>query len=141
MPVANNNRLKALHRFGPPMLMTLGVLWLLQGALARTSNHGVIIRNLSYNAGAIKPGTYIHDTVHLTNLSTRTVSVDALPACGCTVADIPFRPLAPFHSEDVSFEVDTTGMAMGQQKKLVLMHLSSGSKDWQAVAAIKFHLQ
>lgn len=141
MPIAAPRRWKALHRFGPPVLVTLGVLWLLQGALARTSSHGVIIRHLSYNAGAVKPGTYIHDTVHLINLSARTISVDALPACGCTVADIPFQPLAPFQSEDISFEVDTTGMAVGQQKKSVLMHLNSGSTDWQAVAVITFYLQ
>jgi len=46
MPVANNSRWKVLHRFGPPMLITLGVLWVVQGALAHTGSHGVIIRNL-----------------------------------------------------------------------------------------------
>jgi len=141
MQAARTNAIKAIHRFGPPTLIILGSLWLLQAAFAHTGSHGVIIRNLSYDAGVIKSGTLIHDTVYLTNLSVQPVSVDALPACGCTVADIPFRPLAPLHSEDVGFEIDTTGMAVGQQKKVVLMHLHSGSKDWQAVAAINFHLQ
>ena len=141
MQAARTNAVKALHRFGPPTLIMLGSLWLLQAAFAHTGSHGVIIRNLSYDAGAVKSGTLIHDTVYLTNLSVQPVSVDALPACGCTVADIPFRPLSPLHSEDVGFEIDTAGMAVGPQRKLVLVHLHSGSKDWQILASIKFQLQ
>ena len=104
--------MKALHRFGPPVLVTLGVLWLLQGALARTSSHGVIIQSLNYNAGAVKAGSTVTDTVRIINLSSQPIEIDAQPGCGCTVAEVPEKPLAPLHSEVVRLEVSTDGMGV-----------------------------
>lgn len=99
MPVAKNSRWKALHRFGPPTLIILGVLWVVQGALAHMSSHGLIIRNLNCDAGTVKAGSTVTDTVRIINLSPLPVEVDAQPGCGCTVASVPDKPLAPLHSE------------------------------------------
>ncbi len=140
MPVAKNSRWKALHRFGPPMLITLGVLWLLQGALAHTGNHGVIIRNLNYDAGTVKAGSTVTGTIRLINLSSAPVQVDARPGCGCTVADVPDKPVAPLHSEAIKLVVDTDGMGKGQQQKGVLLEMQAGAKSWQQVANIKFRV-
>ncbi len=141
MPVAKNSRWKVLHRFGPPTLITLGVLWLLQGALAHTGSHGVIIRNLNYDAGTVKAGSTVTDTVRIINLSPSPVEVDAQPGCGCTVASVPDKPLAPLHSELVKLEVDTDGMGKGQQQKGVLLEIQSGKRSWEQVATIKFFVQ
>lgn len=138
MPAANTNRWKVLHRFGPPMLITLGVLWLLQGALARTSNHGVIIHNLNFDAGTVKAGTTVTDTVRIINLSSSPVEVDAQPSCGCTVAEVQDKPLVPLHSELVRLDVDTDGLKKGQQQKYVLLKMHSGTKSWEQVASIRF---
>jgi hypothetical protein len=113
----------------------------LQLAWSQVGAHGVVVRNINYDAGTVKNGTLINHAVRLTNLSAQTVSVDAVPSCGCTVADLPFQPLAPFHSESVGLEVDTTGMASGAQTKFVAMHFHSGTKSWQMLSQIKFHLQ
>lgn len=141
MPVAKNSRWKALHRFGPPMLITLGVLWLLQGALARTGSHGVIIRNMNYDAGAVKAGSIVTDTVRLINLSSTPVEVDAQPGCGCTAVDVADMPLAPLHSEAVKLEIDTAGMRKEAQKKGVLLRLHSRQKVWEQVVTVNFLVQ
>ncbi len=141
MPAARANALKALHRLGPPTLIILGVLWVLQSALAHTPGHGVIIRNLSYDAGTVKAGSMVTDTVRLINLSSVPVEVDAQPGCGCTVASVPEKPLAPLQSELVKLEVDTYGISKGQQAKAVIIRLHSNQKTWQQVGTIRFRLQ
>ena len=141
MQPATTRRWDWLHRFGPPMLITLGVLWLMQGALAHTGNHGVIIRNLNYDAGTVKAGSTVTDTVQLIDLSSSPVEVDAQPGCGCTVAEVPEKPLAPLHSEIVKLEVDTDGMSKKMQQKEVLIQMQSGQKLWEQVAHIKFQVK
>ena len=140
MQTAAPRSMKALHRFGPPVLVTLGVLWLLQGALARTSSHGIIIRSLNYDAGAVKAGSMVTDTVRIINLSSIPLKIEVQPTCGCTVAEVPEKPLAPLHSEVVKLEVDTTGISKGQQTRGVLLKLHMGPASWEQVLNIKFML-
>ena len=141
MQTAAPRSMKALHRFGPPVLVTLGVLWLLQGALARTSSHGVIIQSLNYNAGAVKAGSTVTDTVRIINLSSQPIEIDAQPGCGCTVAEVPEKPLAPLHSEVVRLEVSTDGMGKGELEKGVVFKMQSGNIAWERVATVKFRLR
>lgn len=141
MPVAKLNRLKMLHRIVPPMLITLGLLWLLQGALARTGNHGVIIRNLNYDAGTVKAGSTVTDTVRLINLSSQPVEVDAQPGCGCTVVYQPIASINPFHSQTVKAEVNVEGGGPATQEKAVLLQMRSQAKTWQQVALINFRIK
>lgn len=141
MPVANNSRWKVLHRFGPPMLITLGVLWLLQGVLAHTGNHGVIIRNLDYDAGRVKGGAVVTDTVRLTNLSFAPVDVSVQPSCGCTVADVPEQPVPALHGSAIKLTVDTTGMTKGAQVKKVLLRMQGERHTWEQIATIRFSLR
>ncbi len=141
MSVAKNSHWKVLHRFGPPTLITLGVLWLLQGALAHTGSHGVIIRNLNYDAGTVKAGATVTNIVRIINLSSSPVEVDAQPGCGCTDVEVPDKPLAPLHSEVVKMAVDTDGMKPGNQRKGVVLQLSIGKTSWQQVADVAFCVQ
>ncbi len=141
MQAARTNAVKALHRFGPPTLICLGSLWLLQAAFAHTGSHGVLIRNLSYDAGAVKSGATVTDAVRLINLSSAPVEVDAQPGCGCTVASVPDKPLAPLRSESVKLQVNTEGMKNGPQKREVLLQMWSGARMWQRVATIKFSVR
>lgn len=141
MQAARTKAIKAIHRFGPPTLIMLGSLWLLQAAFAHTGSHGVLLRNLRYDAGAVKGGSTVTDNVRLINLSSTPVEVYAQPGCGCTVADVPDKPLAPLHSEIVKLEVDTEGMKRGTQKKGVFLQMQSGQKNWKEVATIKFSVR
>ena len=141
MPAARANALKAIHRLGPPTLIILGVLWVLQSALAHTPGHGVIIRNLNYDAGTVKAGSTVTDTVRVVNLSSVPVEVDAQPGCGCTVASVPQKFLAPLHSEIISLEVDTDGIRKGAQEKRVLLRLQAGPRTWQRLALVIFRIQ
>ncbi len=138
MPAARATAVKALHRLGPPTLIILGVLWVLQSALAHTPGHGVIIRNLNYDAGTVKAGSTVTDTVRLTNLSSVPVEVDAQPSCGCTVATLPVDVLAPLHSEVINLSVDTDGMGKGVQQKGVFVKMHSGQQAWNQSATIRF---
>lgn len=141
MPVARATAVKVLHRLGPPTLIILGILWVLQSALAHTPGHGVIVRNLNYDAGTVKAGSTVTDTVRLINLSSVPVEVDAQPGCGCTVATLPVNALAPLHSEFINLSVDTDGMRKGAQKKGVFVKMHSGRKTWDQIVTIKFNLQ
>jgi len=140
MPIHSARRFAFLHRYGPPTLIILGSLWLLQSVFAHTGSHGVIIRNLNYDAGTVKAGSIVTDNVRLINLSSQTVEVYAQPGCGCTVADVPEKPLAPFRSEVVKLEVDTDGMDRKSQEKGVLLKMVSKENAWQQVATMNFSI-
>lgn len=138
MPAARATAVKALHRLGPPTLIILGSLWLLQSVFAHTKSHGVIIQNLNYDAGNVKAGSTVTDTVRLINMSSVTVMVDAQPGCGCTVANLPNKPLSSMSNESVRLEIDTEGMKKGLQSKAVLLTMQSGNQVWTRLAVIKF---
>ena len=140
MPASSTRRLASLSRFGPPTLIVLGSLWLLQSVFANTGSHGVLIRNLSYDAGTVKAGSTVTDNVRLINLSSQPVEVDAQPGCGCTVADVPDKPLAPFHSETVPLAVNTAGMK-GVQQKTVMLRMWSEQQTWRQNAMLKFQVK
>jgi len=141
MQAARTNAVKALHRFGPPTLIMLGSLWLLQAALAHTGSHGVIIRNLNCDAGPVKAGSTVTDTFQFINLSSAAVEVNPQPGCGCTVLDVPNKALAPLHVQVVKARVDTDGMKPGAQKRPIMVNMRSGGKVWQQTMWIKFLLE
>jgi len=141
MSANSTRRFAFLNRYGPPTLIMLESLWLLQSVFAHTGSHGVIIHNLNCDAGTVKVGSVVTDNVRLINLSSQPVEVDAQPGCGCTVVDVPEKPLAPLHSEVVKLKVDTDGMGKGQQAKGVLLAMQAGAKSWEQVASIKFQIR
>ena len=139
MLASRTNSAQVFHRFGPPMLITLGSLWLLQSAFAHAGSHGVILRNLHYDAGVVTPGSTVTDHVRIINLSSVPLEVEAQPGCGCTVADVPGQSLAPLHSEVVKFTVDTDGIGQGNQERDVVLQMRAGSQSWQQLVTIRFH--
>jgi hypothetical protein len=134
-------RFAFLNRFGPPTLLMLGSLWVLQSVFAHAGSHGVIIRNLNYDAGTVKAGSMVMDEVQLINLSPSSVEVDAQPGCGCTMAEVPAKPLASLHREVIKIQVDTESSARGMDQKYVLLNIQQGSRTWNRIASIKFDLQ
>lgn len=132
---------KLAGEWAPGVLLTLGTLWVVQGALAYTPGHGIIVQGLNYNAGVVKSGTVVSHNLRVINLSALSVQVDAQPGCGCTVADTPTHFLAPLHSEVVKTQIDTTGMKYGLQRKGVFVSLLTGRQAWQQVATVQFRLQ
>jgi len=71
----------------------------------------------------VKAGATVTDIVRIINLSSTPVEVDAQPGCGCTVASVPDKPLAPLDSELVKLEVDTDGIGKGQHMIMSLKQL------------------
>lgn len=132
---------RLLNGWGPVVLLTLGTLWLLQAALAKTAGHGVILRGLNYDAGAVRAGAVVTDEVQVVNLSSQPVEVDAQPGCGCTVVDVPSKPIAPLHSEVIRANVDTDSMNKGAQQKSVMLYLRSDNRTWQRLVAVNFRLK
>ncbi len=141
MSPVSTRRFAFLSRYGPPTLTVLGSLWVLQSVFAHTGSHGVIVRNLNYDAGVVKAGSTVTDTVRLINLSSQPVQVDAQPGCGCTVASVPEKPLAPFHSEVVNLTIDTDGTTKGRQERDVMLQMWSGQMVWEKTAIIKFQVE
>lgn len=132
---------KLAGAWGPGVLITLGTLWVLQGALALTPGHGVIVQGLNYDAGTVKIGTIISHNVRVTNLSAQPVAVDAQPTCGCTIVAASSYSLAPGHSAVIKAQVDTFGMKNTNQRKNVVISLTSGGRTWQQAALIGFRLK
>jgi hypothetical protein len=133
--------LRAIQGWLPMTLIVLGSLWLLQATLARTSGHGVLIKGLDYNAGSVKTGTTISQTMSIVNLSTKSVEVDALPSCGCTVVNEPLATVAPFHATTFTARVNTAEMLRGPQRRTVAIWLRSGRRRWTAISTMRFRIE
>ncbi len=132
---------KLAGEWGSGVLLTLGTLWVVQGALAFTPGHGVIVHGINYNAGAVKSGTVISHDVRVINLSAQSVKVDAQATCGCTIVVAPSRSLAPLHSGTVKAQIDTTGMHKGSQERYVILHFNSGTASWQKAVKVNLFLR
>jgi len=126
--------------WGPGVLLTLGTLWVLQGVIAKTSSHGVIVHGINYNAGMVKSGTVISHDVRVINLSAQSVQVDAQPGCGCTLVKSPTAPIRPLQSQNLETQVNTVGMKLGEQERATMVHLRLGSRTWQQISVTHFVL-
>lgn len=136
-----NKVVKLASQWGPVVLLTLRTLWVLQGALALTPGHGVIMQGLNYNAGTVRVGKVISHDMRVINLSAQPVQVEAEPTCGCTIVAAPNYSLAPLHSAVIKAAVDTFGMQSTNQRKSVAISLTSGGRTWQQAALINFRLK
>ena len=131
-----------LANIGPVLLITLGLLWIVQGALAHAKGHGVVVRDATFDAGVVKPGTVITHSVRVINFSAQPIQVDAQPSCGCTLVDNSSTTIGPLHSATIKAQIDTEGMpSEPQQKKVVVLQMQSGKQAWQQMETIKFRLQ
>jgi hypothetical protein len=126
--------------WGPVLLLTLGILWLIEGASAHMRDHNVIIQGNNYNAGMIETGKAVSHEFRLLNLSTLPVEVDTQPSCGCTVVDVPSQIISPLHSGVVKVNINTQGIHPGLQQRAVLVQMVSGQKIWQQKAIIRFRV-
>lgn len=131
---------RVLGNWLPVVLLTLGSLWLLQGAVAHTSNHGVIVRGADYDAGAVKEGATVKHSVRLVNLSAQLVRVDAQPGCGCTVVQFPQQTLKPLRMVVIKVQVNTEGMGKGLQRRAVELNMQTRNTVWQDVTMVGFRL-
>jgi len=136
-----NKARKLAGEWGPGVLLTLGTLWVLQGALALAPKRNVVIQGLNDSAGLVKSGTVISHNVRIINLSQHLVEVEAQPGCGCTVAETPKKAILPLHSGFVRLHINTNGLKTGGfYKKGVTIQLFSGEKIWQQTAIVSFKL-
>lgn len=132
---------KLAGEWGPLVLLTLGTLWVVQGALALTPGHGVIVQGLDYNAGNVTPGTMIRHSLKVTNLSAQTININAEASCGCTLLDTLAPSLSPMRSEVVEAKIDTYAMPIGIQRKSVIFTLAAGGRVWKNISVIRFQIK
>ncbi len=132
---------KLAGEWGPGVFLTLGTLWVLQGALTLVPKRNVVIQGLNDSAGLVKSGAVISHNVRIINLSQHPVEVEAQAGCGCTVAETPEKAIPPLHSGFVKLRINTNGLkAGGFYKKEVTIQLFSGEKIWQQTAIVSFKL-
>lgn len=129
---------KLAGEWGPGVLLTLGTLWVLQGAIAKTSSHGVIVHGINYNAGTVKSGTVISHDVRMVNLSTLPVTIEPQPGCGCTSVKMSSELLPPLHASLMTVKVDTHHAILGWQREGVMVTFTSGNKTWQTLSTVEF---
>ncbi len=129
---------KLASQWGPGVLLTLGTLWVLQGALAFTPGHGVIVQGLNYDAGVVKSGVVVSHNVRLINLSAEPVRLDAQPACGCTILDTPFEQVMSFRTASIKAQVDTNGIKEGHYTKPISLRFKTNKTCWSRTIVIAF---
>lgn len=127
MSPVSNRRLAFLSRFGPPTLIVLGSLWLLQSVFAHTGSHGIIICNLNDNAGTVKAGSTVTDNVRVINLSSQPVEVEAQPGCGGMVT---------FRSPPLIRGQTQTAACACISRKLFTMRRGSGFLTFPSTAGV-----
>ncbi len=129
---------KLAGEWGPGMLLTLGTLWVLQGALAYAPGHGVIVQGLNCDKGVVKSGAVVRYDVRVTNLSAHSVWLNAQPACGCTILDTLSKPIVSFCTADMKAQVDTFGLKKGHYLKPVLLQFKTNRVRWNRTIMIAF---
>ena len=132
---------KALGSWLPVVLLTLGSLWVIQGALAHTAGHGVIVQGANYDVGTVKEGAVVDHDIRLINLSDQPVTINAEVGCGCTIADAPVRPILPLRLGNINVRIDTHGMKVGPQQRGLVLLIHSNGRAIQRVSKIKFDLK
>jgi hypothetical protein len=125
----------------PIVLLTLGSLWVMQGALALTSHHGIIFSGTDYNAGTVKAGVTVTHDIRVVNLSSSPVQIYAMAHCGCTVVNVPAKPLAPLKGAIVTARVSTENAQKGLLQSGLMLQMQEGLRTWQEPVLITFRLK
>ncbi len=60
-----------------------------------------------------------------------------MPSCGCTVAELPQEVLAPWNGFPLIVQVETYGLPLGVQDKVVVLEASCGKERWQELVQVR----
>jgi hypothetical protein len=92
----------------------------------------------TYDAGVVPAGRVMTHRVWVMNPMARTLQVEVVPHCGCTVIEEVPQVLPPFWVVPLTVQVDTTGKPAGEQTQRVELIVRDGRFSWREVIAVRF---
>lgn len=131
-----SKKFKKLHNIIPGLLIVFGIIVVLQAFSPLLLQHEILIKGGIYNAGKVKSGYVIHNSIQFTNLSPFVIKMGAQPGCGCTLLDLSSDTIKPFHREVLSYAVNTAAVHPGKIHKPIYLIFRTGSTEWERVAYI-----
>ncbi|PMB17265.1 DUF1573 domain-containing protein [Fischerella thermalis] len=129
------------RRVAPLLLIVIGAVWFaVQASGVSISGERLLLIGASVDLGKVKRNQVILRRVWVFNPSLRTVTIEATPSCGCTVAELPYRQIPPLNGFPVEVQVSTWGLPPGYQEKVVGLTVSSEGVSWQEEAIIRLEV-
>jgi len=125
----------------PLLLIAIGGIWLIGlGFRSQVSGERLWLIGADVDLGKVKRNQVISHRVWVFNPSLRSVQLEAAPACGCTVVELPYRELTPLSGFPLEVQISTWGLPLGYQEKSVGLTASSGDERWQEQAVIRLEV-
>ncbi|MEM2592171.1 MAG: hypothetical protein QXI60_06260 [Thermofilaceae archaeon] len=129
------------YRWLPWLLIGTGIVWLtLLGFHTQVSGKRLWLIGAVYDAGKVKRNRVISHRVWIWNPSLRTVNIRSEPSCGCTVAELPSNQATPLNGFPIVVQVETWGLPLGLQEKVVTLEASCGKEWWLEEVRIRFEV-
>jgi hypothetical protein len=120
--------------------MGAGVAWLLLIGYAERNLAGtrLWIAGATFDAGNLKPGAIVRHRAWVINPSLRSVEIEPVAGCGCTVIDSGRRTLPPLIPSPLDFEVNTYGKPPGAHRQTVELIVRDGQLSWREQLEVRF---
>lgn len=125
----------------PLLLIAIGGIWLIGlGVRSQVSGERLWLIGADVDLGTVKRNQVISHRVWVFNPSLRSVQLEEAAACGCTVAELPYRELTPLSGFPLEVQISTWGLPLGYQERFVGLTASSGGVRWQEQAVIRLEV-
>ncbi|GIV09446.1 MAG: hypothetical protein KatS3mg019_1537 [Fimbriimonadales bacterium] len=125
----------------PLLLIAIGVTWLIGlGFRSQVSGERLWLIGAEVDLGKVKRNQVISHRVWVFNPSLRSVQLEAAPACGCMVAELPYRELPPLNGFPLEVQVSTWGLPIGYRESVVGLTASLGDMRWQEQVVIRLEV-
>lgn len=129
------------RRWIPWLWISTGIVWLALLAFhTQVSGKRLWLIGAVYDAGKVKRNQVISHRVWVLNPSLRTVSIQSLPSCGYAVAELPSNQLTPLNGFPIEVRVETWGVHLGLQEKVVALQASCGAESWLEEVRVRFEV-
>ncbi len=88
--------------------------------------------------GRVKQGSTLTHSVRISNYTIRSVQIEPVPACGCTIAEGTPRMLGPFTSLALPITYIVGGKQLGRLTREVSIGYTCDGRDYRLVARATF---
>ncbi len=129
------------HRWAALGLVLIGCIWL--GWLtvrSQVSGSRLWLVGARYDAGKVKRGEVVTHRVWVFNPSLGEVVLKVEPSCGCSTVELPYDRLTPLNGFPVEVRIETWGLPLGYQEKVVALDAFSGGIRWQERVVIRLEV-
>jgi hypothetical protein len=103
--------------------------------------HGVIVSGAESDLGELEPGTRLSRSVLILNLSGKQLSVDAPPACSCSLPVLSTNRIQALGTARLVLYIDTTDLERGARSVETELLFRSGSAAWKRSVRFTFRVR